>query len=64
MVPLLQGYVESSEISYYVKELLPMAGVMRGLAEDSNKSGKDLQAKLFNTLEYQVSRGVLKPHLQ
>ncbi|XP_019858475.1 PREDICTED: RRP12-like protein [Amphimedon queenslandica] len=54
MVPLLQEYVQSAELSYYVKELLPLAGVMRGLAEDSNKSGKDLQAKLYNTLEYQI----------
>lgn len=52
---MLQEYVEGTELSYYIEELLPIAGVMRGLGEDCVKSGKHLQAKLFTTLEHQVS---------
>ena len=53
--------MQSSELSYYVEELLPVAGVMRGLAKDCNRNGKEVQRKLFHTLEYQVQ--YIKLHL-
>lgn len=54
ILPVLQDYVQCTEIAYYVEELLPIAGKMRELSQTWKKNGKELEAKLFDTLEYQV----------
>jgi ribosomal RNA-processing protein 12 len=54
LLPVLQANVRNSELSYYVNELLPLAGVMKQFANERQKKGNHLEAKLFNTLEYQI----------
>ncbi len=54
MLPLLKDYIEKTELSYFVKQLLPLAKKLRARSEELLRSKKLIEHKIFDTLQNQV----------
>lgn len=54
MLPLLKENIKRTELSYFVKELMPLAKKLRAKAEFFASQGQHIQAKIFENLQNQV----------
>lgn len=54
MLPLLKENIKRTELSYFVKELMPLAKKLRAKAEFFASQGQPIQAKIFENLQNQV----------
>ena len=54
MLPLLNGYVEKTELSYFIKNLMPLAKKLRVKSEFFASKGQMIEHKVFDTLQNQV----------
>ena len=52
---MLKNSVCKAELAFYTTDLLPLAGRMRSSGQEWRTKGRDLEGKLFETLEFQVS---------
>lgn len=55
MLPLLKDYIEKTELSYFVKTILPLAKKLRTKYEFFKQNNKQIEAKIFDTLQNQVN---------
>lgn len=55
LLPLLKEKVRGAELSYYMEQLLPLAGWMRTTAQSWKEKGRELERSTMETLEEQVS---------
>lgn len=60
ILPVLKNSVCKAELAYYTSDLLPLAGKMRSSGQEWRTRGRDLEGKLFETLEFQVSGWKMK----
>ena len=54
MLPLLKENIKRTELSSFVKELMPLAKKLRAKAEFFGYQGQPIQAKIFENLQNQV----------
>ncbi len=54
ILPVLKSSVYKTDLAFYTDQLLPLAGRLRLMAEEWRERGKQLEGKLYETLELQV----------
>ncbi|RNA27286.1 RRP12 isoform X2 [Brachionus plicatilis] len=54
MLPLLKDYIERTEISFFITDILPLANKIRVRHESAKKNNKMMEAKIFDTLHNQL----------
>ena len=57
---MLKNSVQGTDLAFYTEELLPLAGKMRVLSQQWKERGKELEGKLYETLEQQVHESMTR----
>jgi ribosomal RNA-processing protein 12 len=60
MLPLLKDNIEKTELSYFIKTLLPLAIKLRTKSNEFLKNKQDIQHKIFDNLQNQVNRSLFE----
>ncbi|CAB1343367.1 unnamed protein product [Coregonus sp. 'balchen'] len=54
LIPVIRDHVKNTHLAYYTAYLLPLAATLRQRAEDLEKAGQKLEAKVYKTLQLQI----------
>nr|XP_032825258.1 RRP12-like protein [Petromyzon marinus] len=54
LLPVMRDHIRNTEIHFFTSYFLPLAATFKSRALELRSTGKNLQAKLFDTLQWQV----------
>uniref|UniRef100_A0A674BTC2 Ribosomal RNA processing 12 homolog n=1 Tax=Salmo trutta TaxID=8032 RepID=A0A674BTC2_SALTR len=54
LIPVIRDHVKNTQLAYYTSYLLPLAATLRQRAEELEKAGQKLEAKVYKTLQLQI----------
>ena len=53
---MLKNSVSKTDLAFFTSDLLPVSGKMRASSQKWNDKGRELEGKLYATLEFQVRK--------
>ncbi|KAJ7399224.1 RRP12-like protein [Pitangus sulphuratus] len=54
LLPVLRDYVQGTRLGFFTSYFLPLAAALRNRAQEFTQAGKTVEAKLYDTLQWQV----------
>ncbi|XP_030626814.1 RRP12-like protein isoform X2 [Chanos chanos] len=54
LIPVIRDHVSNTQLGYFTSYFLPLATVLRQRAEEFEKAGQKLEAKVYQTLQLQI----------
>ncbi|KAM4703390.1 RRP12-like protein [Rhinophrynus dorsalis] len=54
LVPVIRDYVKNTELGYFTRYFLPLAVNVKKRAGDLSQEGRNLEAKIYETLQWQI----------
>ncbi|KAM4033364.1 RRP12-like protein [Anomaloglossus baeobatrachus] len=54
LVPVIRDYVKNTELDFFTRYFLPLAEKLKKRASDFAEAGRNLEAKIYETLQWQI----------
>ncbi|NP_001075884.1 RRP12-like protein [Xenopus tropicalis] len=54
LVPVIRDNVKNTELGFFTKYFLPLAAKLKNRAADLSQDGRNLEAKIYDTLQWQI----------
>ncbi|XP_061083822.1 RRP12-like protein [Conger conger] len=54
LIPVIRDHVKNTQLAYFTSYFLPLAATLRQRAEELEKAGQKLEAKVYQTLQLQI----------
>ncbi|XP_070609003.1 RRP12-like protein [Erythrolamprus reginae] len=54
LLPVLRDHIQSAPLAFFSSHFLPLAASLKNRASDLAQEGRELEAKIYNTLQWQI----------